>query len=74
MTLDHAEAPEPTRDGSLYLTGNYAPIGNEDHFQDVPVSGIIPEGLHGTYYRVGPNPQFAPLKFYAHCAARHGCI
>lgn len=43
-----------------YLDGNFAPIRSEDHFV-LSVTGEIPRELRGTLYRVGPNPQFAPI-------------
>src|SRR5690606_11485680 len=42
-----------------YLRGNFGPIRSEDDFE-LQVSGEIPEGLRGTLYRNGPNPQFEP--------------
>lgn len=50
---------EKTR-SNPYLTGNFAPVRSEDDF-DLEVVGEIPEGLEGTLYRTGPNPQFQPL-------------
>jgi hypothetical protein len=46
--------------GNPYLTGNFAPVRTEDDF-DLEVVGEIPEGLAGTLYRTGANPQFEPL-------------
>ena len=43
-----------------YLTGNFAPVRDEDTFLDVKVRGDIPKNLRGSYYRNGPNPQFEP--------------
>ncbi|MGI8841077.1 MAG: carotenoid oxygenase family protein [Caulobacteraceae bacterium] len=42
-----------------YLTGNFAPIRDEDDFE-LEVTGEIPADLAGAFYRNGPNPQFAP--------------
>ncbi|HEX2561462.1 carotenoid oxygenase family protein [Phenylobacterium sp.] len=42
-----------------YLRGNFAPVRTEDDFE-LAVTGEIPEGLRGTLYRNGPNPQFEP--------------
>src|SRR5579864_2377072 len=40
-----------------YLAGNFAPVRSEDDFE-LEVSGEIPAGLRGAFYRNGPNPQF----------------
>lgn len=42
------------------LTGNFAPIRTECDAFDLVVRGEIPKGLHGSLYRIGPDPQFAP--------------
>ncbi|MEU9887054.1 carotenoid oxygenase family protein [Sphaerisporangium sp. NPDC051011] len=68
MTLDNAEATEPrrddslylSRDGSLYLSGNYAPVLEEVTAYDLSVDGKIPAELSGRLIRVGPNP-IAPV-------------
>jgi carotenoid cleavage dioxygenase len=46
-----------------YLQGPNAPRGDEREIGDLPVEGIIPAELHGTYLRNGPNPQFEPLAY-----------
>jgi carotenoid cleavage dioxygenase-like enzyme len=46
-----------------YLAGNFAPVRSEDDFE-LEVQGQIPAGLAGTFYRNGPNPQFAPRDDY----------
>jgi len=38
--------------------GHFAPIGFEADAAFLPVLGRLPEGLEGTLYRDGPNPQF----------------
>ena len=43
-----------------YLSGNFAPVANEDDVHDLPITGEIPSELHGAFYRNGPNPQFTP--------------
>ncbi|MEM8771448.1 MAG: carotenoid oxygenase family protein [Pseudomonadota bacterium] len=43
-----------------YLRGIYAPTHRETTVQDLPVIGEIPQGLHGGYFRNGPNPAVAP--------------
>jgi carotenoid cleavage dioxygenase-like enzyme len=57
-----------------YLSGNFAPIASEDDFADLPVKGEIPKGLAGSYYRTGPNPQFAPRDDNYHWFAGDGMI
>jgi carotenoid cleavage dioxygenase len=42
---------------SSHLAGNLAPVLTEDDFE-LKVTGRIPEGLNGAFYRNGPNPQF----------------
>jgi carotenoid cleavage dioxygenase-like enzyme len=46
-----------------FLAGNYAPVRSEDDFA-LNVTGEIPAGLNGAFYRTGPNPQFAPRGAY----------
>jgi carotenoid cleavage dioxygenase-like enzyme len=55
-----------------YLTGNFAPIHDEDDF-DLAVTGEIPAGLAGAFYRNGPNPQVDPGGDY-HWFAGDGMI
>jgi len=42
-----------------HLAGNLAPIRSEDDFE-LKITGRIPDGLNGAFYRTGPNPQFEP--------------
>jgi carotenoid cleavage dioxygenase-like enzyme len=42
------------------LRGNFAPIRMECDVADVIIRGEMPEDLDVTYYRNGPDPQFAP--------------
>ena len=46
-----------------YLAGAFAPVRSEDDF-DLKITGEIPKGLGGAYYRNGPNPQFEPRGEY----------
>ncbi len=46
-----------------HLAGTLAPIRSEDDFE-LRVSGRIPEGLEGAFYRNGPNPQLDPTGPY----------
>ncbi len=57
-----------------YLGGNFAPIASEDDFADLPITGEIPAALSGTYYRTGPNPQFAPRDANYHWFAGDGMV
>jgi carotenoid cleavage dioxygenase len=43
-----------------WLTGYYRPFGAEMDAADLVVEGAIPEGLDGTFYRNGPDPQHPP--------------
>jgi carotenoid cleavage dioxygenase len=43
-----------------FLRGYYAPLHAECDAPNLPVTGEMPRELHGTLYRNGPNPQFAP--------------
>ena len=42
------------------LIGGFAPIQMECDAPDLIVDGEVPRDLNGTFYRNGPNPQFAP--------------
>jgi carotenoid cleavage dioxygenase-like enzyme len=50
--------PFPTDDP--YLRGYYAPLHMECDAPNLPITGELPRELFGSYYRNGPNPQFAP--------------
>lgn len=47
---------ELTRDGSFYLSGNYAPVQDEVTLLDLEVTGQVPAELSGRLLRIGPNP------------------
>ena len=47
-----------------FLRGNYAPWSMEGEAHDMPVQGELPRELEGTFFRNGPNPQFAPRGRY----------
>lgn len=57
-----------------YLTGNFAPLRSEDEFADLKITGEMPKGLSGAYYRNGPNPQFEPRDPNHHWFAGDGMI
>jgi carotenoid cleavage dioxygenase-like enzyme len=42
------------------LSGNNAPIRQEDHFEDLPVIGEMPRDFAGLYVRNGPNAYYPP--------------
>ncbi len=56
-----------------HLRGNFAPIRMESNAPDCIVHGEIPAELRGTYYRNGPDPQFAPRGMH-HWFAGDGMI
>jgi len=47
-----------------YLTKGFAPIRIECELEDLAVEGQVPECIDGTFYRIGPNPQFDPRGIY----------
>jgi carotenoid cleavage dioxygenase len=57
-----------------YLSGNFAPLREENDYVDLKVDGAIPPELAGTYYRNGPNPQFEPRDANYHWFAGDGMI
>lgn len=57
-----------------YLAGNFGPVRQEVNLQDLPVVGIIPETMNGTFFRNGPNPQFPPRDPNHHWFAGDGMI
>ena len=46
------------------LSGGYAPIQMECDIADLIVEGEVPSTLNGTFFRNGPNPQYAPRGSY----------
>jgi len=44
-----------------HLTGVYASQREEVDVSDLRVTGSIPDDLHGSYLRNGPNPRFDPI-------------
>jgi len=47
-------------DHGAMITGTFAPIPDEETFDNLPVEGAIPVDLNGVYLRNGPNPRFEP--------------
>ncbi len=46
------------------LVDGFAPIQMECDARDIIIEGEVPQDLTGTFYRNGPNPQFAPRGQY----------
>jgi len=55
---------KPLPSDDPFLRGNYAPWPMEGEAHDLPVQGELPRELDGTFFRNGPNPQFAPRGRY----------
>ncbi len=68
-----AEPPKSPPTDDPFLSGYYAPIHGESDEPDLRIQGDMPKALHGTLYRNGPNPQFAPRGPY-HWFAGDGMI
>ena len=47
-----------------YLSKGYAPLRQEFDGVDLEIEGTMPAGLAGTFYRIGPSPQFPPRESY----------
>jgi carotenoid cleavage dioxygenase-like enzyme len=47
-----------------YLSRGFEPIRMECDCAHLTIEGEIPEDLDGTFYRIGPSPQFAPRGTY----------
>ena len=46
------------------LSGCFEPLRVEGEQAHLRVEETLPSGLAGTYYRIGPNPQFPPTGRY----------
>lgn len=46
-----------------FLSGGFAPVGDEVTLADLPVAGRLPAGLAGVYRRNGPNPAYDPISY-----------
>ncbi len=46
------------------LTRAYEPIRFECEYADLAVEGELPSALRGSFYRIGPNPQYPPRGRY----------
>src|SRR5207253_3137602 len=47
-----------------FLSGGFEPLREEYDIADLEIEGAIPAALDGTFYRIGPNPQFEPRGRY----------
>ncbi|HEY1707402.1 MAG TPA: carotenoid oxygenase family protein [Rhizomicrobium sp.] len=47
-----------------YLSKGYEPLRTECERAHLEIEGRLPAGLDGTFYRVGPSPQFEPRGLY----------
>jgi len=48
-----------------FLSRGFEPIRMECDYAHLTIKGEIPHDLDGTFYRIGPNPQFAPRGNYS---------
>src|SRR5690242_9673081 len=49
---------------SPFLSGGFEPIHEEVELAELGIEGDLPRDLQGTFYRIGPNPQFEPRGVY----------
>lgn len=47
-----------------YMSKGFAPIRFECDYAHLGIEGTIPADLNGSFYRIGPNPQFVPRGRY----------
>ena len=47
-----------------YMSKGFEPIRMECDYANLIVEGEVPADLNGSFYRIGPNPQFAPRGNY----------
>lgn len=47
-----------------YLSRGFEPIRMECEYAHLTIESNVPHDLDGTFYRIGPNPQFAPRGIY----------
>src|SRR3954462_15002584 len=47
-----------------FLSGAFEPLRIESEQPRLRLEGELPAGLTGTFYRIGPNPQFPPRGAY----------
>ena len=51
-------------ENSPYLSRGFEPLRIEYDLSSLRIEGEIPAELDGTFYRIGPSPQFAPRGIY----------
>ena len=44
-------------DEPFWMQGNFAPVTEETSAENLKVTGVIPKGLNGRYFRNGANPR-----------------
>jgi carotenoid cleavage dioxygenase-like enzyme len=47
-----------------YLSRGFGPVRVEYDYEHLIIEGEVPRDLNGTFYRIGPSPQFAPRGTY----------
>lgn len=52
------------REACYLLLENYAPVSEMAPTSDLAITGSIPACMNGEFLRVGPNPQFEPVRGY----------
>jgi 8'-apo-carotenoid 13,14-cleaving dioxygenase len=67
-------ATQPRYDSNPFLDGVYAPVADEITVCDLPVTGILPAELTGTYLRIGPNPLTPPDPLTYHWFTGDGMV
>ncbi|MEE4022300.1 carotenoid oxygenase family protein [Gordonia sp. PKS22-38] len=69
MTTDQTSPARPApvdMTHHAHLSGVFAPQRQEVDFDHLEVVGDLPDDLHGSYLRNGPNPRFDPIGFYVY--------
>ena len=57
-----------------FLSGRFAPVGEEISADRLEVTGALPDDLTGAYVRNGPNPRFTPLGSYTYPLEGDGMV
>jgi carotenoid cleavage dioxygenase len=69
-----ASLVEPIEAFNEYLNGPYAAVADELTVEALPVTGVLPPALNGTYIRIGPNPVTPPDPRFYHWFAGDGMV